>query len=164
MSKYDSITQEYLQKLFDYKDGQLFWVSSQSRRIKVGNRAGCQKKDGYRFITLNYSNFYEHKLIYMFHFGKTDLEIDHIDGNRSNNRIENLRPATITENARNKKTLTSNTSGRKGISFDKLVKKWRAYIGINGKVKVLGFFENFDDAVKVREKAERENFKEFNRA
>lgn len=157
-----SITQDFLHDLFDYKDGQLFW-KIKKRRIQPGTRAGCTKKEGYRFVTINGVNHYEHRLIYAWHFGSFTQEIDHIDGNGLNNKIENLRIATSLENSRNKKTFSTNTSGRKGISYDKQANKWRAYIGISGKVKVLGFSKNFEEAVKLRENAEKEIFGEFNR-
>jgi hypothetical protein len=162
MSNRDSITQDFLHKLFDYKDGHLFW-KIQTHKTLVGGRAGHSKKDGYRVVTINRINHFEHRLIYTWHRGGFNSNIDHIDGNPSNNNIENLRLATPLQNSRNRKTSKNNTSGKKGVSFDKKANKWRVYIGLQGKVKILGFFENFDDAATCRENAEKEIFKEFNR-
>lgn len=163
MSNRDFITQELLQHLFDYKDGQLFWKNPTSNRKKTGERAGCKKEKGYRFIRINNFLFYEHRIVYMWHFGKFIGKIDHIDGDTFNNKISNLRIASNAENSRNSKKFSTNTSGRKGVSLQKNINKWHAYIGIDGKIKNLGFFKDFDDAVKARENAEKEIFGEFNR-
>ena len=71
--------------------------------------------------------------------------LDHIDGNKLNNRIENLRECTEVQNCYNAKTPKNNTSGIKGVSWSKRLKKWRAQIQVNGKKKSLGFF--FDKEV-----------------
>lgn len=86
---------------------------------------------------------------------------DHIDRNPFNNRKYNLRPATIQENAMNASLNINNTSGIIGVSFSKHHKKWKSYITFNGKQIYLGLYENKEDAIKTRLKAEKEYFKEF---
>jgi len=67
-------------------------------------------------------------------------DVDHIDGDRTNNTRKNLRLCSRSQNCFNKHFIKNNTSGYKGVSFDKRHKKWRAYIGFNGKCKKLGYF------------------------
>ena len=86
---------------------------------------------------------------------------DHIDRNPLNNRKDNLRQATITENARNRSRYKNNTSGFIGVFWDKKKSKWCANIAVDKKHKHLGYFNNKNDAIKVRLEAEAKYFKEF---
>ena len=87
---------------------------------------------------------------------------DHEDRNPLNNRRNNLRPATIQENARNHSLSKRNSSGVIGVSYYKQGNKWRAYIKDNDKNFVsLGYYNNKDDAIKARLRAEKEIFGEF---
>ena len=76
--------------------------------------------------------------------------VDHIDNNRLNNNIANLRFATNTENNQNASIRKDNTSGHKGISFDKKKNKWHAYIQIDGNKKHLGYFDKIEEAINAR--------------
>jgi len=84
-------------------------------------------------------------------------EIDHINGNRSDNRIENLRCVSFGENQRNRSIFKNNTSGLCGVHWDKSRNKWKAVIHIGGKPKNLGRFDLFDEAVLARKRAEQIN-------
>ena len=83
---------------------------------------------------------------------------DHKDRNPLNNRRCNLRPCTRKENARNGVMQKNNKSGFMGVGWNKTYNKWMAYIGCNGEQDFFGYFENKDDAVKARLKAELEYF------
>jgi hypothetical protein len=87
--------------------------------------------------------------------------IDHIDRNPFNNRRSNFRKASIAENNRNKNRQTNNSSGIIGVAWHKSKNKWHARIGINKKLKHIGYFENKKDAIKARLQAEKECFGEF---
>jgi len=87
--------------------------------------------------------------------------IDHINNNKLDNNVNNLRWVTLQENQMNRKLSTNSTSNYKGVSFDKRINKWRAQIQINGKKKHLGFFENIEDAVNARVKKAEELFGEY---
>jgi hypothetical protein len=87
--------------------------------------------------------------------------VDHFDSNRLNNKIENLRFATTSENNMNRKINSNNISGFKGIHFHKKLNKWCAQIQINGKKQHLGLFENIEDAINARVKKAKEIFGEF---
>lgn len=89
--------------------------------------------------------------------------IDHINGNKLDNRKINLRPVNKSQNAMNSKVPKNNTSGVKGVYWDKRSKKWEASIQINMKKKILGYFENKEDAIKSRKEAENKFFGEYAR-
>lgn len=91
------------------------------------------------------------------------LEVDHIDGNPNNNRRSNLRITTHSNNMKNIKLYSSNTSGTKGVHWSKLENKWKAYIRCNNVVRHLGTFVNKDDAINARRKAEEELFADYSR-
>lgn len=82
-------------------------------------------------------------------------EIDHIDGDPTNNKWENLRDVSRKENLKNKSRPADNTSGVIGVSWIKSRHKWRARISVDGDYKFLGAFDDFNDAVKARLAAER---------
>jgi hypothetical protein len=93
-----------------------------------------------------------HRLI----LGNTSKETDHINGNGLDNRRSNLRECSTSENQRNKSKRDSNTSGYKGVSFNKFAKKFHAQIRVNGRRIHLGYFRTaeeaaiaYDDAAKI---------------
>ena len=88
---------------------------------------------------------------------------EHINGNRLDNRIENLRICEKKLNPINCKEYKTNTSGQKGVSYLKRLNKWQSNINYNNKSYYLGVFENFDDAVYARKQAEIKLYKGFNR-
>ncbi len=87
--------------------------------------------------------------------------VDHIDNNKHNNKLINLRFATSQENNQNRSLSSKNTSGAKGVSWHKQSMKWRANITINGKLIHLGSFINKDDAVNIRIQRAKNEFGEF---
>lgn len=91
------------------------------------------------------------------------FEVDHINGNGLDNRRENLRIVTHHQNCMNTKRQRNNTSGFKGITWDKQMKKWRARISVNRKPVLLGLFKNKFEAALVYEQAATRYFGEFKR-
>ncbi len=87
--------------------------------------------------------------------------VDHIDNNKHNNNLINLRYTTVQENGRNAKLSSKNTSGSKGVYWDKNTNKWRAHITINGKVITLGSFINKDDVMNIRVQRAKDEFGEY---
>ena len=104
-----------------------------------------------------------HKLVASVFLINTDNKkcVDHIDCNKTNNKVLNLRYATQSENQFNAKINNRNTSGTKGISFHKPLNKWRAMIGINNKRIHIGYYDNIEDAIKARQEKAKELFGEF---
>lgn len=90
--------------------------------------------------------FMAHSLVWFLTYGKISTQIDHIDGNPSNNRLENLRAATHSENMCNSKRPKHNTSGVKGVSWNSRSCEWYAAIQLNGKSHWVGCFSNLKDA------------------
>jgi hypothetical protein len=98
-----------------------------------------------------------HRVVWALHFGEWPAGIiDHIDGDPTNNRVENLRVTEHTLNLRNAHMPSTNTSGRVGVYWRKDMGMWWARIGVGGKMKNLGHFDSFDAAVAVRKAAERQ--------
>ena len=105
------MNQELLHSLFEYKDGRLFWRESPSRNVKAGDVAGHFGKRRYAQIRINGKYYLKHRLVYMYHYGhlpEAPLVIDHINRNRFDNSIENLRAVTKSENQRNNKFKAQN--------------------------------------------------------
>ena len=122
---------------------------------------------GYKQIDLRYNKtrktFKIHRLIAMAFIPNVGNKecIDHIDNNRTNNNIDNLRWATRSENSQNKNVQSNNTSGCTGVSFDHVNKKWRVKVIKNRVHYDLGYFLSFDDAKKARIQKVNELFQEF---
>lgn len=141
------LTAERLKELLEYDPtlGRFTWKVSNNGYVKVGSIAGCLDPKGYVQIRIDRKLYKGHRLAWLYMFGEFPKEhLDHIDGDRANNRIENLRAATIRENSQNRK---EHRGGHLvGTSFNKRVKKWESYIQINGKRKRLGYFETQQEA------------------
>ena len=156
-----NMSKEYLNSLFVYKDGKLFWRSDRSnRKIKAGDKAGNIDSRGYWRITLNYKEYPEHRLIFMMHHGYFPKEIDHINNDCLDNRIENLREATRTENSFNRKLFKTNTSGCKNVSWIKSRDKWLVEIKAFGK-RHQWWIKDFELAELVAIEARNKFHKEF---
>jgi hypothetical protein len=137
-----------VRELFDYKDGNLFWKQPGKGRT-VGAKVGSLMLNGYISLNVKGRYFFVHRLIYLFHTGKWPELIDHIDCNKANNRIENLREVNKSENGFNVNELRkNNVSGFNGVYWDKRACKWVAQCRVNLKTKKLGYF---DDPVEAAE-------------
>lgn len=136
------ITQEKLKQMFDYDPGgYLVYRVNPKGRAKKGDRAGAQQPNGYWHIMINRKRYFAHRLIFMYHHGFIPTQIDHIDRDKSNNRIENLRKAEHRQNMWNKEiTPTSSKSGYRGVIWLPDRGRWLAYSRYNGKMKYLGHF------------------------
>lgn len=110
---------------------------------------------GYRRMTLLGKRYKSHRVAWAMHCGDWPPEtIDHINGVKDDNRIENLRAVTHIENCRNVKTPASNMSGVIGVHWDKFNFRWVAYIGFDNKTINLCSTKDFDEAVAARKAAE----------
>ena len=154
------LSQELLQETFFYEDGNLFWKKQTGRRINVGKVAG-RDCHGYRMIGLMKKSYMTHRLVFMFHHGYLPPEVDHIDGNKSNNKIENLRAATHSENLKNQKLKSSNVSGQKNVGWAKREQRWRVRLTVDGKDKHIGYFKDRELADLVAMEACNLHHKEF---
>lgn len=146
------LTADNLHEIFEYRDGDLYWKAS-----KAGTIAG----GGYYQTGIQGKYFKNHRLIFLMHHGYLPDLIDHIDGNRLNNRIENLRPATRSQNSFNSIKPKSNKSGIKGVSWINKFKKYRARLYANKKTYELGYFTNLKDAEKAINEAREKHHGNF---
>ena len=119
----------------------------------AGKPAGFEHGQGYRQIAINDVKFMAHRVAWLLVYGEpVPQEIDHIDGNRANNRITNLRAVTRAENLANSK-MRANSSGAKGVYFDRQRGKYQAHIMHQYKYYHLGRFDTFEQAVAARRDA-----------
>ena len=148
-------SQEYLRSVFDYKPETGHLVGKESRgNRKAGKVVGHKCTNGYLQVRLNGQNLSVSRVIWIMHHGTVPEQIDHINRVRDDNRLCNLRAACQTTNARNKKVPRNNTSGTKGVSFDRQSGKWKARIGVGSGRKTLGLFSTKELAVAARKGAE----------
>ena len=150
------LTVEDVRKLFHYDGQDLFWRERPTSSVDMSRPAGSIDGLGYRVITVNGKQHKAHRLIFLFVHGRwPKYEIDHINHDRDDNRIENLREATRPENARNQSIFKTNTSGYIGVSWHKRRERWHARIRVNGKLVFLGSFTCKEEAAQARKEAER---------
>jgi hypothetical protein len=151
----ESLTQEYLKELFEYKDGELYWkkINPYAHNIKIGSIAGCLEKNSYKRTRIKNKAYLNHRLIFLIFYGYLPKFIDHIDGNPSNNKIENLREVTHSQNIQNSKKIIRNTSGVKNVNWHKRMNKWVVQLCINGKNKHFGYFDDIKIAELVAQEA-----------
>jgi hypothetical protein len=160
------LTVDLLNHLFEYdkETGNLIWKikpSSRGHHVKAGDIAGTLKSHGYLCVGINYNSYRAHRLIFLMHKGYLPKTIDHINGDKLDNRIENLRAATVGQNQHNRRTNANNTSGYKGVSWNKALKKWTARITLERKIIHLGYFANVEEAAEVVRKAREELHGDF---
>ena len=156
-----------VRKLLDYDpiSGEFVWKSrSDAPRWNgkyAGKLAGRIDNHGYRQIGLGGKFYRAHRLAWLYVHGEWPSAIDHIDGNRRNNAISNLRLATIRQNRAN--TGCRGRSGLKGAFWVSHIGKWRARISIKGKKKHIGVFGTAEEASRAYDAAAQEVYGEFAR-
>lgn len=158
-------TFELVRKLLNYdpETGFLTWKVDRNNGTRPGDRAGgLHVKAGYRNITIMNISWREHRIIWLWMKGEWPNHLlDHIDGNRVNNRWSNLRFATPLENSRNAGLPKDNTSGYRGVVQSR--GRWKAQIKFNGRSKHLGVFDTKEEAALAYETAAKDHFGEFYR-
>ena len=153
----NELTAEYLRSIlhYDQETGIFTWKVSTSRRVRVGDVAGCSNGGGYLQIMVQSRLHLTHRLAWLYTYGEWPKDqIDHINRNRSDNRISNLREATHTQNARNMSKASNNTSGHPGVHWYSRDSKWLAHITHNYKQIHLGCFNTIEEALSARKAGE----------
>lgn len=149
---------------YDPETGLFTWKYPTSRRVKTGQFAGMPSHSGYWKIIISDVEYSGHRLAWFYTFGVwPSSDLDHRDGNKANNRIINLRLATVSQNAANRKTPVSNTSGFKGVRAREN-NRWRAVIEHGGKQISLGTYGTREEAHAAYCGAAERLFGEFARA
>lgn len=158
-----ALTQERLRELLSYdpETGQFTWVARR-QRVRVGQVAGTKNKYGYLQIGIDGRKYALHRLAWLWVTGEwPPKEIDHINRDSTDNRFANLRLATSSQNNCNQSMRGDNTSGVKGVSWNKKSGKWHSRIVVNGKYRHLGLFSDLKDAASAYEVAAQQAFGEF---
>lgn len=150
---------------YDPDTGQFIRKKSLSNRVVVGSVAGSlHRMSGYILIRINGKRYSAHRLAYKMYYGSDPVDmIDHIDMDRSNNRINNLRDATNAQNQGNSKVRKDNVSGIKGVCWSSTRNKWFAQIKYNNKQLFLGRYKTKEEAALTYEQAAKKYFGEFAR-
>jgi hypothetical protein len=152
---------ELLRELFDYdpETGIVTRLKTTGQKAQAGSVVNSRIR-GYIRVWINGHHYYLHRICWAIYYNEQlapDVEIDHINGIRDDNRITQLRKVTSSENMHNRRLQPHNTSGHVGVSWNKRKRRWFSYIEINKKKHCLGYYQNIDDAIAARLKAEQEN-------
>ena len=141
----------------------MYWKINAGQRARIGNKAGHLSGDGHLQVQWKGKNYLVHRIIYEMAYGSIpDLyQIDHVNGIRTDNRLDNLRIVTQSQNMWNSSKRKDNTSGFKGVCWSKRHEKWNAQIKIFNKKKHLGYFSTKEEAYAARLAAEKIYHGEF---
>ena len=163
-------------KLLRYEEGRLFWkprdrdLFTSQRAFSIWNKRYANT-EAFTYVSKGYltgriynKGYLAHRVIFCLFYGRwPTTEIDHIDGDPCNNRIENLREVSSSDNSKNMKRMSHNRSGVTGVYYELYTDKWCASIESNGE-RYKKRFTQFDDAVSWRKSKEKElNFHENGR-
>lgn len=166
------ISPEELKMLIDYdpKSGSLTWKHREPEmgRFKFPNAKGWNGRNagkecftakdgkGYRHGRIMGNNLLYHRVLWAIHYGRfPEKYLDHINGDKTDNRIENLREVDQKTNSRNSKMSSRNTSGVTGVRQCSKSSSWIADIGVDMKCFVIGRYKTFEEAVAARKAAEK---------
>lgn len=146
-----------VRRLFNYdpETGVLTWRVTNSNRARKGSIAGSHDGNGYLQVRFMGKKYRVHRVVFLHFYGRwPDMEIDHINGNRSDNRIANLRDVSRSVNQQNMRSaLSNNKTGVLGVSV--INGKYMAFIQTNGKSHYLGGFETEEEAQSAYLSAKR---------
>ena len=144
------VNQNTLKEILNYnpENGLFYWKINKKGHVKSGDIAGSNHKKGYISIRINGKDYLAHRLALIISEHKIlpNKQVDHINGDKKDNRITNLRLVTYSENNQNVGRRKDNLSGFKGVGFDNRRKKWRSRIRANDKMIWLGYFNTPEEA------------------
>lgn len=156
MANYTLITADFAR--------QVFWYDSKTGRISKFLICGSastrcpdnQTRNGYRYVEFKKQRIAAHRLAWLLYYGEwPDGVLDHINRDKCDNRITNLRTVTTSENAHNVGLRKDNISGYSGVGWHKRTNTWQVRLRIAGKHMFVGHFKDLGSAVAARDKAEK---------
>ena len=157
MIKPKKLSFDVIADLLDYfpETGELLWRNDRSQRAKKGDRAGHRQKNGYHVVGIDGSNYKAHRIAWVLHYGfDTNMRIDHVNGDRSDNRIDNLRECTNQQNNNNRGPSAISKSGYRGVTRVTCHKElWQASVRVLGKQRYLGCFPSKELAAEFSQLA-----------
>jgi hypothetical protein len=161
MSDEDRVAEYH--RLFECRGGKLYWKTKTSNKVTVGFEAGGETGLGYRSVSVNGKRTQAHRVVYEMHHGPIPegLFIDHINVDGLDNRIENLRLATRTENNQNLKLFATNTSGVKNVYWNKAAGKWQVSLRAAGRRMYFGIYDDLELAELVAHEAREKYHGDF---
>lgn len=129
---------------YDASTGELTWRAGQQRR------AGTRRTDGYMEVKCRGIRLMAHRLAWLLTYGRwPNGEIDHVNGDRADNRLCNLRECSRAENAQNRARMKNNSTGQTGVYWRASKKRYQARISVGGKRIYLGMFATLDEAAEA---------------
>ncbi|QDX29533.1 HNH endonuclease [Dickeya poaceiphila] len=146
---------------YDESTGIFTWNVDRTGGVKKGDEAGYINNLGYRMIKLFGELHLAHRLAWFYKHKYWPSNLDHLDRNKDNNSLNNLRECSKSENQMNRAVPSNNTSGVKGVVWNKRTSKWQAQAGLNGKRYYLGLFNELSDAKNAYISFCKENHGEF---
>jgi hypothetical protein len=145
---------EDVRRTFTYDNGRLYWRDTPlGRGLPLTTPAGNVTLNGYVTLGWRGKKWAVHRLIFVLCNGHSPPDVDHINGNRADNRPENLRAASRSDNLKNSRIRSDSTSGVKGVHWDAQSKKWRASVKVGGKKYYVGSSDNPAALVSVLREA-----------
>lgn len=153
------INQELLKELFDYREDGAMINRIRRRGNKLGAVAGALAAN-YNHITLFKKTYLAHRIVFLWHHGWLPPQVDHINGNKRDNRIENLRAADASTNAMNRRAQSRAKTGVKNVGMDRNG-RFRVQVSVGGTTHHLGSFESLALASLVAAEARAKHHGEF---
>ena len=150
----NELTQDLLKSMIVYEKetGRFIRTANANRVLVKTKNAGSTNANGYVYISVNCKKYLAHRLAFLYVTGSFPVDfVDHVNGNRADNRWENLRDVTHSQNMQNvgRAQINNTSGGFLGVSFRKRFQRYEAEITVNGKSKYLGRFKTAEDAHKV---------------
>ena len=155
------MTAEYANSLFEYCDGKLYWKVKKCYSVVVGQEVGSEHGRGYRAVQIDGKNYKLHRIVFLMHNGYFPEQVDHINGDKTDNRIENLRAATNSENQKNVPVRPWSKTGVKNVTKRKDRDAYMVTVSVNGKRKTIGYYKDLELAELVSIEAQNKHYDKF---
>lgn len=161
------LTQDRLCFLLSYNEntGDFTNLTYRGARAVVGGEAGVLRKDGYKAVTVDGVHYLAHRLAWLYVHGRWPAEmVDHVNGDRGDNRLSNLREAKVWQNSANSSSRSTSGTGIKGVSYVARKKKYTARVMVQSHLYNLGYFSTKEEAAEAIAEAHRQHQGEFARS